>query len=134
MRATRLTRALLGTAAGTVVTAGLLVAGGGTAAASTAPEPPPDPITLSPEQSRWVCEERVPALLGRIDRIEARLDGDADTAGSTAWLQERLDEARANGRDVLAERLERRLDRRPETEQKLADAQRRVEEFRDEQC
>lgn len=127
MRAIQLTTALL-------ATAGLLLAGGGTAAASTAPEPPPDPITLSPEQSRWVCEERVPALLARIDRIESRFAGDIDSPGSTAWLQKRLDDARANGRDVLADRLQRRLDRRPETEPQLADAQRRIESFRDEQC
>ena len=81
MRATHLTGALL-------VAVGLLVACGGTAAASTGSDAPPDPITLSPEQSRWVCEERVPALLRRIDRIEARIAGDADTPGSTAWLRE----------------------------------------------
>lgn len=127
MRATHLTGALLATAC-------LLLAGGGTAAAGTGSEPAPDPITLSPEQSRWVCEERVPALLRRIDRIEARIAGDAGTPGSTAWLRERIDDARADGRDVLADRLQRRLDRRPETEQRLADAQRRVEAFRDEQC
>jgi hypothetical protein len=127
MRATHLTGALL-------VAVGLLVACGGTAAASTGSDAPPDPITLSPEQSRWVCEERVPALLRRIDRIEARIAGDADTPGSTAWLRERVDDAHAGGRDVLADRLQRRLDRRPEAEQRLVDAQRRVEAFRDEKC
>jgi hypothetical protein len=127
MRATQLTGTLL-------ATAGLLLTGGGTAAASTAPEPLPDSITLSPEQSRWVCEERVPDILRRIDRIETRFAGDVGTRGSTAWLQKRLDDARANGRDDLADRLQRRLDRRPDTERRLADAQRRIETFRDEKC
>ena len=127
MRTIHLTGALL-------ATVGVLLAGGGTAAARTASEPAPDPITLSPEQSRRICEERVPALLRRIDRIEGRIAGDAGTPGSTAWLRQRVDGARANGRDALADRLQRRLDRRPETEQRLADAQRRVEAFRDEKC
>jgi hypothetical protein len=128
-RTSRWSRVAIGTAA----TAGLLLGGSGVAAAaSTTPEP--GPITLSPEQSRRICEERIPALLDRIDRLETRLDGDADSPGSTAWLQSRVNEARDNGRDALASRLQRRLDRRPETAQKLAGAQRRVESFRAEQC
>ncbi|OLT15724.1 hypothetical protein BJF78_15820 [Pseudonocardia sp. CNS-139] len=125
-------RTLLGTAAA-ALTAGLLVAGAGVAAADPTP-PPPDSITLSPEQSRWLCEQRIPTLLDRIDRLETRIGGDADTPGSTAWLQERVDRARGNGRDALADRLQQRLDGRPDVAERLAGAERRVVAFRDEKC
>ena len=127
MRAIHLTGALL-------TTAGLLLTGAGTAAADTTPEPTPGPITLSPEQSRWVCDQRIPAVLNRIDRIETRASADAETPGSTAWLQRQIDDARSNDRDTLADRLQHRLDRRPQVEKRLTDAKQRVESFKDEKC
>ena len=61
---------------------------------------------------------RVPELLERIDKAQTRINGDADTRGSLAWLKARQAKARADHRRV-AERLERRIDRRTERLAKL---------------
>lgn len=114
----------------------LLVLGAGVAAADEGdpPAPTPAPITLSPEQSAAVCNERIPALLARIDRVETRINADAGTPGSTARLQQRLDQARAAGRTEQVARLEQRLQHRPDLVTRLADARQRIEAFRDEKC
>ncbi|WP_214408193.1 hypothetical protein [Pseudonocardia lacus] len=116
-----------------VGTAAMLVAGGGVALADD-PQPTPPPITLTPEQSAWVCQERIPRLLDRIARVQERIAADADRPGSTAALRERLQQARDAGRTEQAERLQQRLDRRPAAVERLADAQRRIEAFRAEKC
>jgi hypothetical protein len=41
---------------------------------------------------------RVPTLTARVESVLARIQGDADTVGSIAWLENRAAEARANGR------------------------------------
>lgn len=124
---------LVGGALAALTTGGLLIAGGGAAAASDA-TPPPNQITLSPEQSARICDDRIPALLARIDRLEERIGGDADTPGSTAWLESRVAQAREAGRDDLADRLQNRLENRTATAERLAEVQERVEAFRGEQC
>lgn len=120
--------------AATALTAGLLVAGAGVAAADPTPPPTPAPITLSPEQSAWVCNERIPRLLERIAALQTRIIGDADTPGSTARLEQRLAEARAAGRTEQVQRLEQRLANRPQLSDRLAEAQQRIEAFQDEKC
>lgn len=110
--------------------AGALLSGG--AAATTPPVQPP--ITLTAEQSATLCQERIPALLARIDRLTERIDGDASTVGSTQWLAERLAEARASDLDGRAAALQRRLDRRPDVADRLAAAEQRVTAFRDAHC
>jgi hypothetical protein len=120
-----------------LVTAAFMVVGGGVAAAAEGDPPPPTtpaPITLSPEQSAAVCNERIPALLGRIDRLETRIEADANTPGSTARLQQRLDQARAAGWTEQARRLEERLAYRSELSGRLDGARQRIEAFRDEKC
>jgi hypothetical protein len=119
------------TAAASAVTAGLLLA---TAAPALADEDGPTqgpitqgpitqgPITLGPEQATFVCTKRIPAILARVDRVTTRINADASTRGSTAWLHAREDTARAAGRTEVADRLQRRIDRRPERLDRLADA------------
>jgi hypothetical protein len=126
------------TAAASAVTAGLLLA---TAAPALADEDGPTqgpitqgPITLGPEQATFVCTKRIPAILARVDRVTTRINADASTRGSTAWLHAREDTARAAGRTEVADRLQRRIDRRPERLDRLADAKKRATEFRDANC
>jgi hypothetical protein len=124
-----------GLGAATAVTLGLLLGGAGTA---TADEPgataTQGSITLSPGQAEQVCTRRIPATLARIERVTERIDGDAATPGSTAWLQVRLARAQAAGRTQEADRLRKRIDGRPEKLDRLADAQSQVTAFRDANC
>ena len=117
-----------------VLTAGLLVVGGGVAVADEPPPPTPAPITLSPEQSAWLCNERIPRLLERIDRLQERIAGDAATPGSTARLEQRLADARAAGRTDQVHWLEARIAHRPVLVDRLGTAEQRIEAFRDEKC
>jgi hypothetical protein len=124
-----------GMAAASVAVLGLLLAGSGTALAdgpgSTATQ---GPITLSPEQATFVCTKRIPAILSRIDRVTARINADASTRGSTAWLQARHDKAQAAGHTDVADRIQKRIDARPAKLDRLADAKKRVTQFRDANC
>jgi len=61
---------------------------------------------------------RVPDLLERIDKAQTRINGDADTKGSLAWLKAKQAKAEADHPRV-AKRLERRIDRRTERLAKL---------------
>jgi hypothetical protein len=124
---------MLGTAAVTLASAGLLVAGGGSAWADE-PAPTPAPITLSAEQSAQVCNVRIPKLLDRIAKLQTRIAGDASTAGSTARLQQRLQQAKDAGRTEVVDRIQKRLDNRPQQVDRLASATTRIEQFRDEKC
>ena len=128
-------RRVAGMATASAVTLGLLLTGTGTALAddpgTTATQ---GPITLTPEQATYVCTTRIPAILSRVDRVTTRIAADAGTRGSTAWLRARHDKAQAAGRAEEANRIQKRIDGRPAKLEKLADAEKRVTEFRDANC
>ncbi|MCE6999148.1 hypothetical protein LZG04_30730 [Saccharothrix sp. S26] len=92
------------------------------------------PITISPEQVKKLCEQRVPKVEERITRLTTRINGPADVPGSTAWLREQARQAREAGDTARAERLERRLERRDAQVARLGDAQRRVDRFQESHC
>jgi hypothetical protein len=128
-------RRVAGLATAMAVTAGLLLTGTGTAVADDpGTAAPQGPITLSPEQATEVCTKRIPAILSRVDRLTTRINADAATRGSTAWLQARHDKAQAAGRTEEADRIQKRVDGRPAKLGKLADAKKRAAEFRDAHC
>jgi len=52
---------------------------------------------------------RVPNLTTRVEKVLARINGDAETRGSIAWLETKADQARDNGREQLAELIENRI-------------------------
>jgi hypothetical protein len=120
-------------AAAAAVTAGLFLAAAGPALADEA-GPTQGPITLDPEQATFVCTKRIPAILARVDRVTTRINADAATRGSTAWLHAREDRARAAGRTEAADRIQERIDGRPERLDRLADAKKRATAFRDANC
>jgi len=93
----------MGGLATSAATVGLLLAGSGTALA--------DPGT--PNSGSVVCTQRIPAVLARIDKVTARINGDADTRGSTAWLEAKADQAREAGFTALADLLDTRAKTRP---------------------
>ncbi|HSB86245.1 MAG TPA: hypothetical protein VLD86_08055 [Ilumatobacteraceae bacterium] len=58
---------------------------------------------------------RIPNLEIRANKLISRLEGDASVRGSLAWLQARIDDAKAKGRTQLATVLENRLKVRTQT-------------------
>jgi hypothetical protein len=65
------------------------------------------PAQLRPRLERACL--RIPNLEIRTGNLLERLNGDETVRGSLAWLQTRIDEASAAGRDQLATVLENRL-------------------------
>lgn len=114
-----------------VFAAGALVAVPGAAAAQ---ETAPAPNTVDSEQVRTICDNRVPRIERRIEKVLERVDGGPEVVGSTAWLQERTDKAAAAGRERLAARLQWRLDHRPDLVAELEQLKQRVADFRAEHC
>jgi hypothetical protein len=128
-------RRIGGTAAASAVVLGLLLAGSGTALADgPGTSATQGPITLSPEQATYVCTKRIPAILSRIDRVTTRINADANTRGSTAWLQARHDKAQSAGHTDVADRIQKRIDGRPAKLDRLADAKKRATDFRAANC
>lgn len=115
----------IGGLAVTAVTAGVLLAGSGTAFA--------DDTDTQAAKDR-VCTERIPAVLERIDKLVVRINGDAKTRGSTAWLVASADKARANGLPSLADLLVARADARPERVETLEQLRADVENVLSTDC
>ncbi len=64
---------------------------------------------------------RIPNIETRITERKTRLDGDATVRGSLAWLQSKIDAAKAADRDQLTTVLENRLTVRTKTREILDD-------------
>ncbi len=69
---------------------------------------------------------RIPNLQIRTNNVITRLNGDAATKGSLAWLQAQIDDATAKGRTQLATVLQNRLAVRTQTLQVLTQRQQRL--------
>jgi hypothetical protein len=91
-----------------VAAVGAVALGGDAAWADTAP-----PTAAPDHANSAICAKRVPAVLARIDKLTARVNGDASVKGSTAWLRAKANEARAAGYTALADLLAARADSRP---------------------
>jgi hypothetical protein len=78
---------------------------------STTEAPAPDAATQAQRRARLekACA-RVPTVAERVDGVIARLEGDAGTKGSLAWLQTKIDAASEAGREQLVTVLQNRLD------------------------
>ena len=69
---------------------------------------------------------RIPNFQIRTDNFITRLNGDASTRGSLAWLQAQIDDAKAKGRTQLATVLQNRLAVRTQTLEVLKVRQQRL--------
>ncbi len=76
---------------------------------------------------------RIPNLELRTTNLERRLDGDASTIGSLAWLQARIDQAKAANHPQLVTVLENRLAVRKAT-RKVLDARQTELEHLQKRC
>lgn len=115
-------------AAASVVTVGALVVGGGTAFAD------PGTAATAAATPAKTCTERIPALLARIDKLTARINGDATTKGSTAWLQAKETQARAAGDAALADLIDLRVTHRADRLSELARAKTAIEGVQTKDC
>lgn len=92
------------------------------------------PVTLSPEQVKKICEQRLPRVEDRVTRLTTRINGGADVIGSTAWLKAQAQKARDAGDTARAERLDKRVERRGDQLSHLGKVQERVDKFQAEHC
>lgn len=118
------------------LTAALSMAGA-VATAETQPpssEPGSVTITLSPEQVRFLCEQRLPRTESRTTKLIERINGGADVRGSAEWLRKRAERERAAGRETTAEVLEERAERRAGRVDELNRIKTQVAEFRSQYC
>jgi len=95
-------------------------------AAPTAPAAPGE--DAGPRAERACL--RIPNIEIRLTERKARLDGDATVRGSLAWLQSKVDAAKAADRDQLATVLENRLAVRTKTREILDDRTELVADLR----
>lgn len=120
----------IGGVAASAVAVGALALGGGTAFADTG-TPTPAPAAGSNEK---ICTERIPKLLAKIDKVTAKINGDAGTKGSTAWLQAKETEARSSGRTALADLIQARISNRSHRLSDLAAVKTQVEAVQKKDC
>ncbi len=117
--------------AASAATAGLLLAGSGTAFAD---ENPTIDHGTGDHGAGAVCAHRLPAVLARIDRVTERINGDADTRGSTVWLQAKAERARDAGFAALADLLDERVQARPDRLDELAELRSDVQYVQAQDC
>ncbi len=115
----------------TAVTAGGLALGTGAAFADT---PSPTPAPTPDHANSAICKVRIPAALARIDKVTARINGDASVKGSTAWLQAKADKARSAGYTALADLLTERASNRPDRLAELAKLKTEVQHVQSTDC
>ncbi|GHF48247.1 hypothetical protein FHX82_001335 [Amycolatopsis bartoniae] len=92
------------------------------------------PVTLSPEESQHLCADVLPKMLDHRAKLTARINGDANTKGSVAWLRARADAQRAKGHTKAADQLVVRADRRAGRLDDLKSAQDRLNAFKTAHC
>ena len=117
------------TVAGATVAVGLATTG-----VASAQDKTYAPVTLSPEQVKKICEQRLPRIEARVTRLTTRINGGPDVHGSTAWLKAEAQKARDAGDTARAERLDKRVERRGDQVSRLGKAQERVDKFQAEHC
>jgi hypothetical protein len=92
------------------------------------------PITLSPEESQQLCNDMLPKLAERIDKLTARINGGPEVKGSVQWLRAHAQDQRNKGHEKAADRLDRRAERRSGRIPELNNAKARLDAFRTNHC
>jgi hypothetical protein len=69
-------------------------------------------ITVDTAKLEALCQDRLPKVQARVEKALTRVQADASTKGSAAWVRARADQASAEGHDDLARRLQFRADQR----------------------
>lgn len=117
------------TLAACLTAAGLLVLAPA-ASAQTAP----GPITLSPEESQQLCAEWLPRLTQRTAKLTDRINGGPEIRGSVANLKARAEDQRKKGHAEVADRLQKRADKRAGRLPELTAAKQKLDAFAGAHC
>ncbi|CRK60352.1 hypothetical protein [Alloactinosynnema sp. L-07] len=118
-------------AAAAAIAVGMSLTGAGVAAAQPSE---PVTITLSPEQVQHLCEKRLPKSEQRVTKLLERINADANTRGSVAWLKARAEKERAAGREATANLLEEKAERRAGRVDQLTKIKGWVTDFQAKHC
>lgn len=94
----------------------------------------PAPITISSDQVKQICEQRVPKATERITKLTNQISGGPEVVGSVKWLRAQADRARTAGHPDLADRLDKRAERRSDELGKLNTAQQKLTAFTAAHC
>ncbi|WP_436492713.1 hypothetical protein [Actinokineospora sp. HUAS TT18] len=122
--------------AAAVAVAASMTLAGVAAAEPSQPSPSGQPVTvtLSAEQVQFLCEKRLPKAEKRVTKLLERINGDAGTKGSVAWLKARAEKERAAGRETSANLLEEKAERRAGRVEQLNKIKGWVTDFQTQHC
>jgi len=119
---------------GTAVVALVIAPAASAQTESTQGSAQPAPITLSPEESAQLCDEMLPRLQKRTDRALERISGGPATPGSAEFLRERAKNQRDKGHPQIADRLDKRAERRAGRLDDLTRIKQRLADFGAKHC
>lgn len=123
--------------AGLAVTAFTLAGAGAAAAQPSSSAPPPSgsvTITLSPDQVNYLCNTRLPRVEKRIPKLIDRINADANTKGSVAWLRAKAKAESDAGHADAAQKLNARADKRAGRVDELNKVKAWAADFRSKYC
>ncbi|RSN63273.1 hypothetical protein DMH01_11810 [Amycolatopsis sp. WAC 04182] len=92
------------------------------------------PITLSPEESQQLCAEWLPQLTQRTTKLTERINGGPEVRGSVANLKARAEGQRKKGHNDIADRLQKRADKRNGRLPELTAAKQKLDAFAAAHC
>jgi hypothetical protein len=99
----------------------------------TSPQPVA-PITLSPQESQRVCDDLLPRLEQRADKLIQTVNGGPDVRGSVQWLKARAQNQRNAGHTKIADQLDQRAQRRAGRVSELGTVRQRLAAFQAQHC
>ncbi|KZB83634.1 hypothetical protein [Amycolatopsis regifaucium] len=93
-----------------------------------------NPITLSPEESQKLCADWLPKLTQRTAKLTDRVNGGPEIRGSVANLKARAEDQRKKGHNDVADRLQKRADKRSGRLPELNAAKQKLDAFTGAHC
>jgi hypothetical protein len=92
------------------------------------------PSSTAPDTARKLCEQRIPKLEERANRLLTRITGGPEVHGSSAWLLARSEKAKARGDAAQADWLAGKAANRGARAELLRQTQQRLTDFKQKHC
>jgi hypothetical protein len=109
--------------------------GGATVLALAALTPTAGAQTTAPSfDVKKVCDQRIPKLETRANKLLTRITGDAQVVGSTANLRDRAERAKAAGNEAHADWLNGRAGHRDQRVALLRDSLTKLDAYKQKHC